>query len=323
MRRRSILGGALAGPLLARGALAQPGYPDRPIRLIVPGAPGSPTDVMARVTADALFPLLRQPLVVDLRAAAGGIVAGAAVASAPPDGHTLIYANTSVMAVNPAIHLNLSYDPATAFAPIALISNAPMIVVVNSSHPARSFQELLAWTRANPGRLNYATSGGGSLPHLVYEMLRMETGLNATRVPYNGGGPALASVVAKETDATNEVISIVRAHVEAGTLRALAVVGRDRDPLLPEVPSTVELGYPNAVISSWTGLAAPARTPPEIISLLNTRVNEAMRSEAMRSRFATLGVTMMGGTAEQFATWIAGERVRLTAIARAADVKPD
>jgi tripartite-type tricarboxylate transporter receptor subunit TctC len=323
MHRRTLLAGLLAAPVLAGRQAAAQSFPDRPIRLIVPGAPGSPTDVMARVMADALYPLLRHPLVVDLRAAAGGIVAGAAVAAAPADGHTLLYANTSVMAVNPAIHVNMTYDPATAFAPIALVSNAPMIVVVNSAHPARTFPELLAWTQANPGKLNYATSGGGSLPHLVFEMIRMETGLSATRVPYNGGGPALASVVAKETDATNEVISIVRAHVQAGTLRALAVVGRARDPLLPDVPSMAELGFPNAVISSWTGLAAPARTPPEIIGLLNARVNEALRSEPVRARFANLGVTIMGGTPEHFATWAAEERVRMTRIARAADIKPD
>jgi tripartite-type tricarboxylate transporter receptor subunit TctC len=323
MFRRSLLGTALAVPVLVGRHAAAQSFPDRPIRLIVPGAPGSPTDVMARVMADALFPLLRQPLVIDLRAAAGGIVAGAAVAGAPADGQTLLYANTSVMAVNPAIHQNMTYDPATAFAPIALVSNAPMIVVVRGDFPARTFQELVAWTRANPGKLNYATSGGGSLPHLVYEMIRMETGLDATRVPYNGGGPALASVVAKQTDATNEVISVVRSHVQAGSIRALAVVGRDRDPLLPDVPSMAELGYPNAVISSWTGMAAPARTPGEIVSLLNARVNEALRSDAVKTRFATLGVTIMGGSSEHFANWAAQERVRMVRIARAADIKPD
>src|SRR5215831_15148189 len=192
----------LSGPLVAAFALAQGiAYPQKPIRLIVPAPAGGPTDVPGRLIADGLSNLVGQRFVVENRVGAGGLVAGEYVSRAPADGYTLLYANTSVLAVNPALQgANMPYDPARAFTPVGFVSNSPQLLVGNPKLPYRTVQELVAWAKAHPGKLNFATAGVGTLPHLTYELFKMETGIDALNVPYSGGGPALTAVISGQAD---------------------------------------------------------------------------------------------------------------------------
>jgi len=299
---------------LGGGAAAGETYPERPIKLLVPGAAGGPTDVMARVVADGLAAVLGQRLVIDNRAGAGGVVAGEVVAHAAPDGYTLLYANSSTQAINPALYATMPYDPAAAFAPIALISVAPMILVVNPAFPARSVAELVRRAAERPAGLNFASGGPGTLPHLTFELFRLATGINAVHVPYNGGAFSLAAVIAGEVPVTFEVVSIVRSRAQSGELRALATTWLLRDAVLADVPTMAESGHPDVIASSWTGLVAPVGVPPELLALLNARLNTLIADPAFRARLEALGVTPRGGTPDEFAAWIADERRRWTRV---------
>jgi tripartite-type tricarboxylate transporter receptor subunit TctC len=311
--------------LAAAGASNAPAapYPERPIKLVVPGGPGGPTDVLARVVADGLGDLLGQRLIVEDRAGAGGVVAGEAVVRAAPDGYTLLYANSSVMAINPALYPAMSYDPATALAPITWISLAPMILTVHPSLPVHSIAELVRYGADNPGKLNFGSSGVGALPHLTYELFRGATGLNSVHVPYNSGAQSLAAVVAGEVPVTFEVISIVAPRVRTGQLRAIATAWPSRAPELPDVPTMAEAGHPDVVSVSWTGLVAAAGTPPELLALLADKTAALLATAAFRQRFQNLGVQIKGGTAQEFAAWIAVERARWTKVVREAGAKPN
>src|SRR5882762_4889820 len=212
--RRSLIAALAAISMLflpARDAAAQ-AYPARPVRLVVPAPAGGPTDVPGRLIADGLSGLFSQRFVVENRVGAGGLVAGEFVERSEPNGYTLLYANTSVLAVNPALQgANMPYDPATAFAPIGFVSNSPQLLVANPKVPYRSVQELVAWAKSNPGKLNFATAGVGTLPHLTYELFRMETGIAALNVPYAGGAPALVAVIAGQADV---LFDLVRTRVK-------------------------------------------------------------------------------------------------------------
>src|SRR6266581_4494756 len=223
---------------------------------VVPAPAGGPTDVPGRLIADGLSGLLGQRFVVENRVGAGGLLAGEFVARSEPNGYTLLYANTSVLAVNPALQgTNMPYDPATAFAPIGFVSNSPQLLVANPKVPYRSVQELVAWAKSNPGKLNFATAGVGTLPHLTYELFKMETGISALNVPYAGGAPALTAVIAGQADV---LFDLVRTRVKSGEVRALAITGASRDADLPDIPTLAESGYPAVTSTSGTGIVAPA-----------------------------------------------------------------
>src|SRR6267378_377479 len=249
---------ALAAATLFCAALdaAAQSYPQKPVRLIVPAPAGGPTDVPGRLIADGLSGLIGQRIVVENKVGAGGLVAGEYVSRSAPDGYTLLYANTSVLAVNPALQgANMPYDPAKAFAPVGFVSNSPQLLVANPKLPYKSVQELVAWAKSNPGKLNFATAGVGTLPHLTYELFRMETGIAALNVPYSGGGPALTAVIAGQADVLFDLVS---PRVKTGELRAIAITGTERHAELPDIPTLAESGYPAVTSTSGTGIVAPA-----------------------------------------------------------------
>jgi len=308
---------------LVVGAAQAGDYPDHPIRLVVPGDPGGPTDVLARVVADGLGDLLGQKLVIEDRAGAGGVMSGEAVVRSAPDGYTLLYANSSVLAINPALYPAMTYDPATALVPITWVSLAPMILVVNPKFPPRSIAELVRWGAEHPGALSFGTSGVGALPHLTYALFGSATGLNSVHVPYNGGGKSLAAVVAGEVPVTFEVISIVGPRVKSGALVAIACAGPTRAPELPDVPTVAESGWPDVVSVSWTGLVAPAGVPPAVLAFLGAKTNALLASPAFRARFAALGVQVKGGTQAEFAAWAATERARWSRVVALSGAKPE
>ena len=306
--------------LAAAQVLAQP-YPQKPVRLIVPAPAGGPTDVPGRLIADGLSGLVGQRIVVENRVGAGGLLAGEYVARSAPDGYTLLYANTSVLAVNPALQgANMPYDPARAFAPIGFVSNSPQLLVANPKLPYKSVQELVAWARANPGKLNFATAGVGTLPHLTFELFRMETGIDALNVPYSGGAPALTAVISGQADVLFDLFS---PRVKTGEVRAIAITGPERNADLPEVPTIAESGYPAVTSTSGTGLVAPAGTPKEIVATLNAKLNELVERADTQARMRSFGLVPKAGTPEEFGAWAARERERWTRVVRVSGAKAD
>ena len=318
------LGAALAAVSVlfwaARAAAAQ-SYPQRPVRLIVPAPAGGPTDVPGRLIADGLSGLLSQRFVVENRVGAGGLVAGEFVARSEPNGYTLLYANTSVLAVNPALQgTNMPYDPATAFAPIGFVSNSPQLLVANPKLPYKSVQELVAWARSHPGKLNFATAGVGTLPHLTYELFKMETGIDALNVPYAGGAPALTAVIAGQADV---LFDLVRTRVKSGEVRALAITGARRDAELPDIPTLAESGYAAVTSTSGTGIVAPAGTSREIVTLLNARLNELIERPDTQAKMKSFGLVPKSGTPEEFGAWAARERQRWTRVVKQSGAKAE
>ena len=314
----------LAAALAAALALCMGGqgwaqaYPQRPVKLIVPAPPGGPTDVPARLVADGLQKMLGQPFVVEDRAAGGGVVATGDVARAAPDGYTLLFANSSVLAVNTALYAHLPYDPATAFAPVGLAFNSPQIMVANKNVPYNTVPEMVAYAKAHPGKINFATAAVGTLPHLTAVLFKMETGIDALLVTYAGGAPAMTAVVAGQADV---LFDLVRTRVKSGEVKALCLTGAQRDPDLPNVPTIGEAGYPGVTSTSWNGIVAPAGTPKAVIALLNAKINELVRDPAFKAKALGIGLVAAGGTPEQFTQHIARERVRWAKVVKAAGIK--
>ena len=307
-----------AAPYVARAQ----GYPDRPIRLIVPAAAGGPTDIPARLLSQVL-PKLGQPTVVENRPGAGGAIAARAVATSAPDGTTLLVANTSVLAVIPSVSASAGYDPTTSFAPVAKMTESYQILVVHPSAPWESVKELVDDAKANPGKFNYAHTGAGGLPHLTAELFRSSTGVDMVGVPYKSGGEAVTSLLGQQVHATFEAISILLPLIRDGKVRALAITSRTRTPLAPELPTMIEAGVPDYEVMTFYGVVAPAGTPAPIVKLLNTTVNEALANEEIRNTITKLGSLPSPGSPDDFARFIGAQVKKWTAVAKAANVKVD
>jgi len=276
INRRHMLGataGILSGAALPSWAQA-PRYPSRPITLVVPFAAGGSVDVSGRAIADRLGKALGQTIIVDNRGGAGGAIGSTYVAKAAPDGHTLIVTSQSTHVVNPAVTPNLGYNAETDFAPITLIDRLANVVLVNADLPVKTFDEFVAFVRANPGKWNYASSGNGSVAHLSMEILKAKLGLAITHVPYKGAGVALGDLLSGQVQMTWNNLTSNLNMITNGKLRALAVAAPQRVAQLPSVPTFDELKLPDLNLTSWTGLAAPARTPDAIVA----RLYEAMRT---------------------------------------------
>jgi tripartite-type tricarboxylate transporter receptor subunit TctC len=317
--RRIIL--AALALLCALPAFAET-YPSRPIRIIVPTPAGGPVDVMARILANALPPALGQAVIVENKPGAGNIVGSKYVASADPDGYTLMVSAASGLIMSPTIYKNAGYD-ASSFAPIALIAETPQVLVVNPNLPVKSVAELVAYAKANPGKLNYSTGGIGTLPHLTAEYFKRLTGTQIVHVPYKGGGPALMGVVAGEAQMTFDTIATSLQLVRAGKLRALGVVGPTRAADLPDVPTMPESGYQTVTTGAWTALLAPAGTPPEIVANLNAATNAALATDAVKTALAKLGAQPRGGTPQDLADHLAGETIKWKPVIEGLNLKPE
>ena len=299
--RRLVL--AIATPLIwAVCAFAQD-YPNRPIRIIVPTPAGGPVDVMARVLANALPAVLGQNVFIENKPGAGNSIGSRQAAAADPDGYTLMVSAASGLIMSPMIVRNAGYD-ASSFAPIALIAETPQVLVINPQLTFQSVAELVAYAKANPGKLNYSTGGIGTLPHLNAELFKSASGANILHVPYKGGGPSLTAVVAGEVQMTFDTVSTSLQLIQDGKLRALAIVGRKRAPELPDVPAMPEIGFPAITSGAWTALMAPHDTPPAIVARLNAATNAALNSELMKTALAKLGAEPRGGTPQDLADHI-------------------
>ncbi len=308
-----------AGPLGAQDRAQD--YPRKPLRLIVPFAPGGGNDTVARAIAQHLGARLGQPVIVDNRAGAGGVVGAELAAKSPADGYTLFLGGVGSHAVNPNLHARLPYDPVGDFAPITLIASAPSVLVVHPAVPANSIAEFTALAKANPGKLNYASNGNGSSAQLAAVLYESMAGVAMVHVPYKGLAPALVDLLGGEVQAMFSSVVAIVPHIRAGRLRALAVTGRRRTPLLPEVPTLAESGLPGYEAGSWYGILAPAGTPREIISKLHGEMVHALAQPEVRGRLAGEGAEVIGSTPEEFAAHIKSELARMGRLVRGAGIR--
>jgi tripartite-type tricarboxylate transporter receptor subunit TctC len=303
---RLILFAVTLASLVAPAAQAEE-YPDRPVKVIVPTPPGGPVDVIARIAANSLQTTLGKAFVVENRAGAGNTIGSKDAAEAAPDGYTLLYSSASGLVIAPLLHPDAGYDPIKSFDPIALVGESSNILVVNPAVPAKTVQELVAYAKANPGKVNFSSGGIGVLPHLIGEMFKARAGIDIVHVPYKGGGPSINDVVAGNVQMTFEGTSVLLPLIEAGRLRALAVTTAKRIPQLPDVPTMVESGFPNFVSASWTGFLAPAHTPTPIIAKLNASINTSLKTEELKTALARLSNEPLGGTPADFTAVIKGD----------------
>jgi tripartite-type tricarboxylate transporter receptor subunit TctC len=310
----------LALVLLVTPAQAQE-YPSRTVEIVVPFAPGGGTDLIARVVAERLSEQMRQRFVIINRPGASTNIGTAAVVNAAPDGHTLLMTSIS-LAANPSLYRKLPFDPQKDLAPIALIGNTASILVVNPSLPVNSADELIAYLKARPGELNYASYGAGSGPHLAAGLFQDITGTRIQHVPYGGGSPATIAVLRGEVQMLLAGILAVGPLIQSGGLRPLGIAAAARISALPDLPTFREQGI-DYLNGTWFGLLAPAKTPRAILALLNREVNAALRSDAVRTRIGEQGAEVIGGSAEDFATFLKAETERLSAVIKRANIQLD
>jgi len=304
-------------------AQAADDYPNKTIKLILPAAPGGPTDVPARFAAQILQAKLGQPAVVENRPGAGGALGARVVASAAPDGYTLLVGNTSVLAVIPAVSASAGYDPVKNFVPVVRMTESFQILVVNADAPWKTLKEFVDDCKARPGKINYAQTGAGGLPHMVGELFMLRSGCKMTGVPYRSGGESVTAVLSKAVDTTIEGISITRSLILQGKLRALGGQNKVRTPLLPDMPTMAEAGVPGAEANTFYGIVAPAGTPPDIIKKLNVAINEGLATDEMQKLINNAGSEAKPNTPEEFAEYIAAQHKIWIDVSKAAGVKID
>jgi tripartite-type tricarboxylate transporter receptor subunit TctC len=301
--------------------LAQP-YPTKPIRVIVPFAPGGGTDILTRIIVPGLNESLRQQIVVDNRPGAGSQIGTDIVAKAPPDGYTILMVDTAFM-TNPSLYSKLPYSSQKDFAPVSLSATAPVILIVHPSVPVRTVKELVSLARTQPAALNFASGGPGSSTHLGVELLKYVTKIDLVHIPYKGTGPAVADVLGGQVTMMFAGISSVKQHVESGRLRAIAVTGEKRSPAMPKVPTFGEAGLREVDASSYWGALAPARTPQDIVNRLGTSMAGVLKKPDVREKLIELGFEPIGGSPSEFAALIASETAKWSKVIKAAGVKLD
>ena len=281
------------------GAFAQ-AWPTKPIKLVAPSTPGDAPDVIARMVADKLSPVLGQQVVVENRPGAGGVVGSEAVAKSPPDGYTLIMGNAGSHGINAAVYSKLPYDIQRDFVPVSQVAMAPNIVVINPGIPANSVAEFIAYAKANPGKLSYASGGNGSSAHMSMELFKSMAGVDIAHVPYKGSTPALTDLIGGQVAIFIGNMPPTVPHVKSGKLRALAVTTKGRSALMPELPTMTEAGLPGYETVAWFGVFAPAGTPPDIVNRLSVEIGKIARSPEMRDKLVAMGAEPVGGTPEEF-----------------------
>ena len=306
----------------ATSALAQ-AYPAKPVKIVVPFPPGGPTVVVGRMVASKLSDAFGQQFVVENRAGAGGTVGSEAVSQAAPDGYTLLYGSTSTLAMAPGLYRKLAYDPKKSFAPVSLVTSGPLLVAVNAALPVNTLAQLIALAKEKPGALNYGSGGNATPPHLAAEMFKNLSGANLTHVPYKGGGPAMLATVGGEVQVIFESPVTLLQQIKAGRLRALAVTGLTRDTALPDVPTVAEAGLPAFQVSFWSGLVAPAGTPPEVVAALNAALRKSLATPDARDTLVKFGLAPSTNTPGEFAQFIDSEIARWDKAIQASGAKID
>ena len=324
-RRRLLVatagtGAALCLPSMVR---AQPQWPTKAIRFLVPFAPGGTSEIVARSVAAELSKQLGQSVYVENKPGGAGTVAMQEAVHAAPDGHTIILGHVGTLAVNPYMLSNQPYDVNKDFVPVTLLAKVPNVFVIHPDVPAKNFREFVAYAKANPGKLNYGSAGNASAGHLAMEYLKLVTGMFITHIPYRGTGPQLTDLLSGRTQASSAGLPALGAHIRAGKLRAIAVGTQQRIAALPDVPTVAEMGFKDFETSQWYGILAPAGTPPAVVKKLQEESFKALRSSAVTERFATDSAVGGGGSSAEFAAFIAKEQKTWKEIVRKAQIKAD
>ena len=330
MRRALLaLGAAASLPLpsaLAQSAAGQ-AYPARPVRLVVPYPPGGPTDVLARIVAVKLSEALAQPFGIDNKAGASGMIGAAEVAKAAPDGYTLL-GNASIHVINPSLYAKSAFDAIADFTPITQLAGVPLILVVNNELPVKNVRELIAYARAHPGKLNFASSGNAAAPHLAGESFKLASGIQMQHVPYKGSAPALTDLIGGQVQLMFDSMPSAMPHVKAGKLRPLGVTTLRRSAALPDLPTVAEAAVAEARlagfdISTWYGLWAPKNTPREIVERLAAETAKILKLPDVRERYAALGAEPVGSTPDEFAAYCRSELAKWAKVVKESGAKAD
>lgn len=324
--RRTVLGAALAclyclSPVLVHGQTQ--GFPNRPVTLVVPFSPGGGTDTGTRNIAQKLTQKWGQPVIVENKPGAAGMIGADYVARATPDGYTLLVGNLGTQSINPVLYKKMPYNPDTAFAAVSLIAELPLLLVVNQNSPARSLGELIALAKAKPGSLSFSTSGAGGSMHLAAELLASSTGMKLLHVPYKGGGPAIQDLLAGQVDMSVATILELNSHIKAGKLRPLALMGSSRNAALPEVPTVAEAAVPDFNATSWMGVLAPAGTPKAVIERISNDFQEVVKAADIRDKLVGLGAVPVGSDPAQFQTLIDRDRKRYARLIKEKGISVD
>jgi tripartite-type tricarboxylate transporter receptor subunit TctC len=308
----AVLLAMLAGAPLAR---AEP-FPSRAVTLVVPFPPGGGTDTGSRLVATRLAQRWGQPVIVENKPGAAGMVGADYVSKAKPDGYTLMMGNIGTQSINPSLYRKMPYNPDGAFAPVTLVAELPLVMLAGPAVTAKTAKEIIALARANPGKVTYSSSGPGGSMHLAGALFEKATNTELLHVPYKGGGPAITDLIAGHVDISFATILESSGHVKAGRLRAIAATSDKRSPALPEVPTLAETDIPGFNTGSWIGIVAPAGTPREIVDKIARDVREVVSSPEVRDAFVAQGATPVGGTPAQFAALIENDRKRYAQIIR-------
>ena len=320
--RRLLFACAVVLALGAGTAACAQDYPNRPIKVIVPYPPAGGTDIVIRVFADALGQALGQPLVIDNRGGAAGNVGTEVAARSAPDGYTILFTLSS-HTINPKLYGKLPFDVEKDFTAIGLAANVPQILVANMDAPFSTLQELIAYAKANPGKLNFASVGTGSPAHIAGELLKLKAGIDMVHVPYKGGGPAVADTLGGQVQLAFVSLPAAWQHVKAGRLKAIAVTSDKRTTAAPEVPTLVEAGVPDCVVNSWYGAFAPARTPPAAVAKLNAALNGVLQKPEIKERLLLQGAEAATSTPQELDARVHEELARWDYVIRAANIKPE
>jgi tripartite-type tricarboxylate transporter receptor subunit TctC len=313
---------AIAGAVMVCCAYAQTDYPAKPVRIVIPIAPGGGTDIVGRMVAQKLTQAFNQQFIVDNRPGAGGIIGSDAVAKAAPDGYTVLLTPTS-HTINPSIYAKLPYDTVKDFAPVALLVSVTTVFVAHPSLPARTVAEVVALAKARPGQLSFGSAGNGHLFHLTGELFKTAAKIDMVHVPYKGGAPAISSLVSGEVSLLFETMLALQPFIEAKRVRPIAVASAERSPLLPGVPTFVESGFPGIVAANWYAVFAPATTPRAAIMRLNGEIGRALNAPDMRERLQAQGTEVVAGTPEQLGDFVKSELAKWSAAAKTSGARID
>ncbi|BDE72557.1 MULTISPECIES: Bug family tripartite tricarboxylate transporter substrate binding protein [Delftia] len=317
-----LMAGAAVLALPLAHAQAQ-SYPDRPIKLVVPFAPGGATDILGRLLATSLGERLGQPVVVENRPGAGTVVAGALVAKAPPDGYTLLLGASTTLTLNPVIRNPLPYDPLRSFTPLGLVADMGLVLVAHNETPARTLPELVALAKADPDKLSYGSFGTGSSVHFGGEMLKTATGMRMVHVPFNGSSPSLTALMGGQVQVAVDTVVATTPLIKAGKIRPIAALGPQRLPLLPQVPTVAESGYPGFAMDTWFAFLAPAGLPAPIQKKLEKALADTMAEPAMKKKLVDIGLSPAWGPGSALQERIERELPQMRAVAARADIKVD
>lgn len=302
---------------------AQANYPTRPIRLIVPLAPGGPSDILARTMGQKLSESLKQTVIVDNRTGAGGTIGTDIAAKSPADGYTLLLIAAATYTINASLYQKLPYDPRKDLAPVSIMAGAPYILVVHPSLPVKTVKELLALAKARPGELNYASGGSGTGPQMAFELLKLRTGVNIVHIPYKGTGPALNDMIAGQTQVALFNMIAALPFAQSGRLRGIAVSGPKRSPRIPDLPTLTEVGIPGFEEIGGHMIMVPAATPKEIVARLHQEILKALHSPEVKARLESEGAEIIGNTPEQAAASLRADMEKWAEVIRRTGIKPN